>query len=110
MANEKIIFDKSVISRCEQNDFTDDGTRFYGYTYKGKLPISKATYKDELYLCIRLDYAGFSYNQYKDDYDVIDYYNGVAKAEFDSGFFNKLCEYCYQKYLENNKDIEKPLH
>lgn len=106
--SKRIMFDKSVISKCERYDFEDDGTRFYGYEYKGKLPITKAVYENEAFIAIRLDYIGFSYQQYKDDLDILNYYNKCEKDEFDAQFFNKLCEYIYQKYLENNI-IERPI-
>lgn len=108
MAHKKIYLDKSVISRDPSLDFSDDGTRFVGYKYKGKLPITRASGTEDLYLCIRLDYLSFSYNEYKDDYDILDYYNGVDREEFSAPFFNELCEYIYQKYLENN-EIERPI-
>lgn len=39
----------------EDLDFTDDGNRFRGFSYKG-MPITQHTSRSECYLCIRVDY------------------------------------------------------
>ena len=108
MAHQRIYLDRQLYIRWPDEDFSDDGTKFVMYKYKNKLPISRASGTENLYLSIRLDYIGISYSQYCRDSDITYFYNGVPRDRFDLQRFNQFCEYIYQKYIENNPNIEKP--
>ena len=94
--------------RWPEKDFSDDRSHFTMYRYKGKLPISYLYKYSKYFICIRPDYLGLDYKEYREDFKIIDYFNGVKEREFDSDKFQQCCEYIYQKYLEGNKDIEPP--
>ena len=101
-----------MLINCErwpEKDFSDDRSNFTMYRYKGKLPISFLHKYRQYFICIRLDYLGIDFNTYKEDFKIIDYFNGVKEREFDADKFQVLCEYIYQKYIEGNTDIEKPV-
>lgn len=73
------------IERAEQYDFSDDGSNFRGFIYKG-LPMTQCKYDGIIYLCIRWDYLEgnlFTWNEWKEteEYKLADAFNGVA--EFD---------------------------
>ena len=109
MAHQKINLDRSTCKRWPERDFSDDGTRFAMYKYKNALPISRASGTEDLYLSIRLDYLGIPYQEYCDDFNVLNFYNRVPRESFDARKFNDLCEYIYEKYLNGNQNIEKPI-
>jgi len=72
-------------------DFTDDGSRFRGFSYKG-MPMTQCVYQGTCYLCIRVDYLDhdFTYNEWAEteEYELCDAFNGVS--EFD---IEQLIEY-----------------
>ena len=66
-------------------DFTDDGNRFRGFSYKG-LPMTQCRCSSECYLSIRVDYLNgveFTYNEWRstEEWELCYEFNGVA--EFD---------------------------
>ena len=71
-------------ARREDLDFSDDGNRFRGFSYKG-LPITTLRSDDTTYLAIRVDYLNteFTYREWMDteEYILCDKFNGVY--EFD---------------------------
>ncbi len=81
--------------RLQERDFEDDGNHFKGYEYKG-LPITYLNDSTGYYLCLRLDYLGVPYNQYREDYRILDEFNGVDKIDMDKLIAN--CEYIINKY------------
>ena len=82
-----------------------DGSKFYGYRYKGKLGIIKCAYRDDAYLTLR--WPGM-YDISRDERDYADSFNGISKSHYDKDLFNDFCEYFYQKYLMNNPNVRKP--
>lgn len=95
-------FSKKLFERRTDKDFSDDGQRFRFYYYKGILPISTTSYKENTYTDIRLDYLGIPYSEYKEDYDIIDKFNGVEKTYLIENMdkFIENCEYCINKYCK----------
>lgn len=93
------------IARDRQYDFSDDGTRFEGYSYKGSIPITRAAGAgfDECFISIRLDYiTSFSAPDVWDDWNYSNYFNGVNRSKYNRQILNDICEYLYQKYIEKN--------
>lgn len=86
---------KNGFKRCEERDFEDDGSYFKCYTYKG-LPITYLNSCGEYYLCLRLDYLGINYKNYKEDLAILDEFNGVAEIDISKLIAN--CEYIIKKY------------
>lgn len=43
------------VERAPRLDYTDDGSRFRGYLYKGLLPITYTSFKGMIFVNIRLD-------------------------------------------------------
>lgn len=71
--------------RAPELDFTDDGSRFIGFEYKG-LPLTQhRSSQYGTYLCFRVDYIshkkGFTYDDYSNTswYPLCDKYNGVTE-------------------------------
>lgn len=76
-------FSKLSIMRRPEWDFSDDGTRFYGYEYKN-LPITYAKAGGEMYFSMRPDYIkDFSYIDYREKnwYMLCDKFNGVDEID-----------------------------
>lgn len=72
--------------RREDLDFTDDGNRFRGFSYKG-MPITTLRSDDTTYLCIRVDYLDteFTYKEWMktEEYRLCDMFNGVSEFDID---------------------------
>ena len=71
--------------RAPELDFTDDGSHFIGFEYKG-LPLTQhRSSQYGTYLCFRVDYIshdkGFTYEDYSNTswYHLCDKYNGVTE-------------------------------
>lgn len=75
---------KYGIEVAPQYDFTDDGSRFRGFIYKG-MPMTQCFADNICYLSIRVDYLGnnFSYKDWMqtEEYKLCHKFNGVS--EFD---------------------------
>ena len=67
-------------------DFTDDGNRFRGFSYKG-LPLTQCVYKGTAYLAIRVDYLEneFEYSEWMKtpEYKLAEEFNGVSEIDTD---------------------------
>ena len=93
------------IKRDSSLDFSDDGTRFEGYMYKGCIPITRAagTGLDECFICIRWDYTSEIPNS---EWKLCDYFNGVPREKYNRNTLVAICEYLYQKYFEKNPRVD----
>lgn len=99
MANKRFTLSKKFFTRWTEQDFSDDGTRFRMYLYKGKLPVSQTAWRGSTYTSIRLDYLGFSYRDYKEDVTLMNEFNGIEIERADKEKFIANCEYILNKYL-----------
>lgn len=98
------------IVRDHQYDFSDDGTRFEGYSYKGSIPITRAsgTGLDECFISIQLDsITSRNAPDYWEDSKYAEYFNGVDRNKYNRQVLNNICEYLYQKYIEKNPHPDK---
>lgn len=90
--------------RREDLDFTDDGNRFRGFSYKG-MPITTLRSDNTTYLSIRVDYLEneFTYNEWMEteEWSLCHKYNGVA--EFDMDELIEVLERIIAKVKEMNK-------
>lgn len=72
--------------RREDLDFTDDGNKFKGYSYKG-MPITTIRHKDATYLSVRVDYLWnkFDYKTWMqtEEYKLCNEFNGVYEIDID---------------------------
>lgn len=105
---------KDIIRRKDL-DFTDDGTRFNFYSYKGTVGFHIARWRDMVFICIRPDYTHevdnslpiIPYEQYKNwgSYNVADKYNGVKNYEVNVDDFIGNLELMFndiKNYILNN--------
>lgn len=99
MANVRFTLNRKLFTRWTEEDFSDDGTRFRMYLYKGKLPISQTTWNGCTFTCIRLDYLGFSYHDYEEDVALMDEFNGIEIERANKEKFIANCEYILNKYI-----------
>ncbi len=82
LTNARSFAKLGIVRRTDLN-FTDDGTRFTGYEYKG-LPITYATGGGKMYFNIRVDYLhDFAYCDYfkKPWYKLCGKFNGVESID-----------------------------
>lgn len=72
----------------EDLDFSDDGNRFKGFSYKG-IPMTQCRCYGECYLAIRVDYihsrCEFTYDEWRatEEYKLADEFNGVSEFDMD---------------------------
>lgn len=89
--------------RREDLDFTDDGNRFRGFSYKG-MPITTLRSDNVTYLCIRVDYleTEFTYTEWMktEEWRLCDKFNGVS--EFDIDELIEILEKVIAKVKEMN--------
>jgi len=115
---KRIVFPKDVISRAERYDFSDDGTQFRGYLYKGTVPISYTRYKDEIFADIRLDYCHDiqphyydpMYEEYRFAKSRCGVFNGRYVDMFDMDKFIENCETVYKfvlKYRTPEEELKR---
>lgn len=68
----------------EDLDFTDDGSRFRGFSYKG-MPMTQCKYQGTIYLSIRVDYlkTNFTYEEWfqTEEWRMCDKFNGVSEID-----------------------------
>ena len=97
------------VVRTPENDFSDDGNKFYSYLYKGVIPISYHKAQGDIYLTIRLDsIPEINYNEYNKfkTYNLTDEFNGVDESEYDASKFAQNLEAVYQEVMQFKKDIK----
>lgn len=74
------------IELAPEHDFTDDGSRFRGFIYKG-MPMTQCRADGECYLAIRVDYLDneFDYKEWMNtkEYQLEDEFNGVSEFDMD---------------------------
>lgn len=74
------------MERKEVLDFSDDGNRFRGFSYKG-MPITTIRKNDETYLSIRVDYLDnkFTYKEWMntEEYYLCNEFNGAYEFDLD---------------------------
>lgn len=90
----------------EDLDFTDDGNRFRGFSYKG-MPMTQCRADGECYLSIRVDYlydkCNFTGKEWRDTEEFVleDKFNGVR--EFDMDELIEILERIIAKVNEMNE-------
>lgn len=97
------------ITRDESKDFTDDGTRFQCYLYKGVVPISYARVDGWIYLTIAFHHLDDIYSseyQEFDSFKVGDDFNGVLPDQFDPNQFVKNLEAAYKDIIAFRGSVE----
>ena len=90
------------IVRDTSEDFTDDGTKFVGYKYKGSIVITRASGTGSEYCFIAI-HCPVPYSMLDaKDRKLQDYFNYVPREKYDRQTLNEICEYFYQKIIEKN--------
>ena len=92
------------LARNKNYDFSDDGSFFRGYVYKGMLPVTVCSYEDMIYICIRSDYVvsysvGKQYGMDNVREACFSRYNGIKKNTFNPVQFTEDLEKVLQKVL-----------
>lgn len=93
---KRLVFPKVFVRHAEK-DFTDDGTKFRFYYYKDVLPVD-ATNSQEYgaFVSIRMDYLRMNYESYKEDYKILNEFNGCEEVNMEKLIEN--CEFICKKY------------
>lgn len=92
------------VRREPRFDYKDDGASFKGYIYKEEIPFTYTTWKNDIFLSIRMDMAGLDYEDYKNLKERDDF-NGVDRSEWDPIEFKKDLDVCYN-YLIAHRVME----
>jgi hypothetical protein len=110
---KKIMMNKYGFIRWPEEDFSDDGSRFYAYRV-GRVIVTKCTFNGEAYISASANISNkLPYEVYSKlpHYSALDKLNGVSIASLtDNDLFN-LCEAClmYEKeYAEAENNIQMP--
>lgn len=99
----------SGITRAPEADFSDDGARFYGYMYKGVVPISYTRDGNDIYLSIAFHHLNdINYDEYSqfDSYKNADEFNGVSADRFDADEFKTYLDAAYNDIVNFRKDVK----
>lgn len=107
----KLDFKKAGFTRDPSLDFSDDSHRFYGYRHKSGLPLTYATFKDNVFLSLRPDYLNkLNFNEYRKlpTYKKLNKYNGVPESEVDLNDLSNIADSFMKEYNEAVDKI-KPL-
>lgn len=97
--------------RDQELDFSDDGNRFCGYTWNGKVPLTQCYSDGEVYLCVRDDYMrshedipyGF-WEKYPES-KIGDEYNGTSeKVDLDN--LVGICDRVYRGIQQAKADFD----
>ena len=107
--NIRLNFAKAGFKRAPELDFSDDGTRFYGYIHRSGMPMTYASSRGDAYISLRPDYLkDLNYEEYSKlpSYDDSDMYNGVSKAEVDMNRLDQLATQLMKEYNEAVENLE----
>ena len=92
--------------RNKNFDFSDDGSYFRGYVYKGMLPVTVCSYEDEVYISPRYDYVVRGTELSNFDFELAKSFNGIKKNIFSQEKFGKVLDYVLSKVLEVKSEKE----
>lgn len=77
---------KYGIEVASEYDFSDDGSKFHGFIYKG-IPMTQCYADDTVYLSIRIDYLphNFTYKEWMatEEYKLCYEFNGASEIDID---------------------------
>jgi hypothetical protein len=93
---KKIMMNKYGFVRWPEEDFSDDGNRFYCYRVGNKVRVSKLVVDGEAYISARVDHGNLPYAIYSTlpHYKMLDVLNGVSVASLTDQMLFDLCEAC----------------
>ena len=110
---KKIMMNKYGFERWSEEDFSDDGSRFYCYKVGKRVRVSKCTYNGKAFISARIDDIKLPYEVYSSlpSYRALDKLNGVSIDSLtDDDLFN-LYETCIkyeQEYTYAENSIVMP--
>jgi len=110
---KKIMMNKYGFVRWPEEDFSDDGNRFYCYRVGERVRVSKLVSDGIAYISARINRGTLPYAIYSTlpHYNMLDALNGVSVASLtDSDLFD-LCEACLifdKEYSDAEATIEYP--
>lgn len=110
---KKIMMTKYGFVRWPEEDFSDDGSKFYCYRVGKRVRVSKCTYKGEVYISARIDGDKLPWDVYSKlpHYSALDKLNGVSIDSLTEQDLFDLCETCqmYEKeYNEAENNTKMP--
>jgi hypothetical protein len=110
---KKIMMTNYGFIRWPEEDFTDDGSKFYCYRVGERVRVSKCTYKGEAYISARIEGNKLPYTVYSKlpHYTALDKLNGVSIDSLTDQDLFDLCEAClmYEKeYTDAEANLNMP--
>lgn len=111
---QKVNLTKYGFVRAENEDFSDDGSRFYVYRVGKRVRVSKCTWNGQIFLSARIDDGRtLEYEEYSQlpHYKGLDRLNGVSISGLTEMDLIQLYNDCLayeQEYNEAEKNIEFP--
>lgn len=90
------------VERDPARDFRDDGSSFKAYLYKGVVPFTYCSWRDEIFLSVRFDIAGIPYSTYK-NWKEGDEMNGVYRNSYNKERFQEILENCYHHIMSTRR-------
>lgn len=110
---KKIMMAKYGFVRWPEEDFSDDGNRFYAYRVGKRVRVTKCAFNGEAYIDANIHGTKLTYEVYSKlpHYPELGKLNGVSIDSLtDNDLFN-LCEACLmyeQEYTEAENNIQMP--
>ncbi len=104
---KKIMMNKYGFIRWPEEDFSDDGNRFYCYRVGEKVRVSKLVSDGVAYISARVDHGKLPYEIYSKlpHYSKLDDLNGVSVISLTDNALFDLCEACLM-YDKEYRDAE----
>ena len=110
---KKIMMTNYGFIRWPEQDFADDGSKFYCYRVGERVRVSKCTYKGDAFISAGIDGTKLPYEVYSKlpHYSALDKLNGVSIDSLTDQDLFDLCEACLiyeQEYTEAENTIKMP--
>lgn len=110
---KKIMMTKYGFERWQDEDFSDDGNRFYCYKVGTKVRVSKLVSQGQVYISARIDGVKLPYEEYSKlpHYKALDNLNGVSMdslTDFDLITLYNDCLAYEKEYTDAENSIVMP--
>ena len=110
---KKIMMTKYGFVRWPEEDFSDDGNRFYCFKVGDRVRVSKLVSDGNVYISARIDGPKLPYEVYSqlEHYKALDYLNGCSLGRLTEQDLIDLYDACVayeQEYNEAEKNLKMP--
>ena len=101
---KKIMMTKYGFERWQEEDFSDDGNRFYCYKVGTKVRVSKLVSQGRVYISARIDHTELPYEIYSKlpSYQELDRLNGISLDSLTEADLIRLYDACVSYEQEFN--------